>query len=685
MATLPALRVAMYLLVYDGVAALYLSGLLGHLGALVVAALVTASWWHQLVRDRILATPRGSQAVLILAALASVIDLLYLADSVLNGLLRLLLFLVLYRLFMRRGLRDVRDVGFLSFFMLVVAAPVTFSMGFLGVFLAFLVLGTWMLMLYHVLAESARSAEGGGPAIAEAGLGWNLFGLSLGASSAIFGITAVLFFIIPRVDQATSPFRAHGGRTVSGFSERVELGAFGEIELDPAVIMRVRLVGETGNAEGIPNLRWRGIAFDRFDGQTWSVGHPERAVVRRSAFGQFDLGPVRGGGPLLTQEIYLEPMGTEVLFGAPRMLRVGVRADALTVDDMGSVSVPATSTRIQYVVQSELETGPGRDEEPPTSLSAPALERYLQLPPLSPRIAELAREVTAGSRRSAEAARRLNRFLSSGFKYTTVLARQTALDPLEEFLFVRRSGNCEYFAAALAVMLRTVGIPARVVNGFQRGEWNPYGRYFMVRLRDAHSWVEAYLGGGWVTLDPSPRVGGELLTEPPTVALYLDALRVRWYRYVINWSLQDQVVAALRIQRATSTWRPRAFLRRQLVHPSWTTLGGLALALILTGVALWLRGHPPGPGIARRVPRFYDRALRTCARRGFRPDPGETAREFCRRVAAAAPASAMPLGCLTTAYERVRFGAGVLPVEAAAELDRCLADLPRTLSAPSPP
>ena len=75
---------------------------------------------------------------------------------------------------------------------------------------------------------------------------------------------------------------------------------------------------------------------------------------------------------------------------------------------------------------------------------------------------------------------------------------------------MRRSGNCEYFAAALAVMLRSLGIPARVVGGFQRGEWNPYGRYFMVRLQDAHSWVEAYIdGAGWVTLDPSPRADAE--------------------------------------------------------------------------------------------------------------------------------------------------------------------------------
>src|SRR5438034_11603980 len=89
-------------------------------------------------------------------------------------------------------------------------------------------------------------------------------------------------------------------------------------------------------------------------------------------------------------------------------------------------------------------------------------------------------------------------------------------------------------------MLRSLDIPARVVNGFQRGEWNPYGRYFIVRLLDAHSWVEAYVDGAWATFDPSPRGSIEPGGPPAAVALYLDALRVRWYRYVVGWSLQDR-------------------------------------------------------------------------------------------------------------------------------------------------
>src|SRR5207247_9830750 len=109
-------------------------------------------------------------------------------------------------------------------------------------------------------------------------------------------------------------------------------------------------------------------------------------------------------------------------------------------------------------------------------------------------------------------------------------------------------------APATRVLLRTLDIPARVVNGFQRGEWNPYGRYFMVRLSDAHSWVEVFVeGAGWVTLDASPRGGAEVIGPPGSASLYLDALRMRWYRYVIHCRLHDPLMAALRVRHAAST------------------------------------------------------------------------------------------------------------------------------------
>jgi hypothetical protein len=220
-------------------------------------------------------------------------------------------------------------------------------------------------------------------------------------------------------------------------------------------------------------------------------------------------------------------------------------------------------------------------------------------------------------------------------------------------------------------MLRALGIPARVVNGFQRGEWNPYGEYFMVRLRDAHSWVEVFVeGAGWVSLDPSPRGAAEAPRMAARATLWLDALRLSWYRYVVSWSLQDQLTAAEGVRRATWSWSAGA-----LRAPDWRSLPRLALAAAMVGVALvvlrrWRAGDTRA---AAAMPRFYARALRALARRGLTPGAGETAREFAGRAEPVAAAAAFAR--LTGAYERVRFGGVALTGAESAEMEACVAVL----------
>src|SRR5215469_6944544 len=584
-----ALRLVTYPLVGVGVVALLLAGLLDPLGGVILALALIGSWAIDQVRDRMPVRPAFGWALVTTAAFAIGIDLLYLAQNLLDGMVHLLLFFILLRLFRRRSLKDLRDAGFLSFFMLVAASAVTFNVSFLFIFIAFLVLGTWMLILHHVVAESERARTG---AELMGGIGPRspLFGMSLIAAAGTFALAGLMFFVIPRVGQAALPFRAELGRRISGFSERVELGAYGEIESDQTVVMRVRFPDSIEEPQRLPNLRWRGLAFDRFDGRVWEAGPRQRVLLRREPSG--DLAPPHGSGPIVRQEIFLDPIGADAVFVAPRVLRLELGATAVAMDDMGSVVLPAVPTRLQYAADSELELTPPRGLRPggwPVEATPRSLGRFLQLPPVAPRIRDLAREVTEGSRSPYEAALRLTQYLSSErFTYTLVLKQQTSLDPLEEFLFVRRSGNCEYFAASLAVMLRSVGVPSRVVAGFQRGEWNPYGRYFMVRMKDAHSWVEAYFeGAGWVTLDPSPRAAlDEALAHPSVWTFYVDALRMRWYRYVVNWSLKDQVSVAASMHRGAVEWHggPRSWLESARRLPR----AAAAVAVAALVVAGWL-------------------------------------------------------------------------------------------------
>src|SRR6266545_5221799 len=683
MSALLALRLITYLLVCAGVAALALAGLLGPLGTAIVALALLGNWCIDQVRERMPVRPALGWALIVTAAMAIVLDLFYLAQSILDGMVHFLLFLILLRLFRRRSLKDLRDAGFLSFFMLVAASAVTFNVSFLFVFIAFLLLGTWMLILHHVVAESER-AKTGLTDLTGGGIGPRspLFRVSLAAAAGTFALAGLMFFSIPRVGQATLPFRAELGKRISGFTDRVELGAYGEIETDQTVVMRVHFPDSVTDPEKLPNLRWRGLAFDRFDGRIWEAGPRRRGFLRRDPSGVFRVTEARGTGPIVRQEIFLDPIGADAVFAAPQALRMEMRMGAVGLDDMGSISAPASSERLQYSVESELELTPPRglrDAAWPPVNQPPGAARYLQLPALPERIPALARAVTAGSRSPYEAALKVNHYLSTQFTYTLVLKQETELDPLEEFLFVRRSGNCEYFAAAMAVMLRSVGIPARVVGGFQRGQWNPYGAYFMVRMKDAHSWVEAFFdGAGWVTLDPSPRAAvEEALGGPSTWMLYVDAVRMRWYRYVVNWSLRDQVSVAVSMHRGALEWRGGLLGWRDWVAglPRGVVVAAIVAFLVVAWM-LWRHGpRAGGRATPATVPRFYVRALRLLARRGFRRAPTETAREFSRRVEEKAPAVAAALARLTAAYERCRFGAGALSSEEAAAVEASIAAL----------
>ncbi|MGH7263986.1 MAG: transglutaminaseTgpA domain-containing protein, partial [Candidatus Rokuibacteriota bacterium] len=588
------LRTVLYLLVVDGLAALYLGDFVGPAGLAGLVLALGASWVWQRYRPGAGLRPAVDRTLVSLAAAGFVVDILWLAETWVDAPPRLLLFLVVYKLFTLRTVRDSRTVGFLAFFMLAFASASAFGVGFLFVFVAFVLLSTWLLVLQQVEHEAAPAAGRVrvGPPVAPA----RLFALALGAWLAATAMTAALFFTIPRIGLAALPFRAKLGRVITGFSDRVELGSYGPIEIDDTVVMRVYVSEWTDHPERLPSLRWRGLALDQFDGRAWTVRREERETVWRTRNGDFALGVPQGTGRILVQEIFREPIGTDILFAAPRALRLRLRTGAIQVDSMGSLSAPAAASGLHYAVESELEGDQPPDarvRNAPVSLGDPGVARYLQLPPLAPRVRELAREVTAQSRDAYEAAIQLSAHLSRAYRYSLVRERRTSLDPVEEFLFVSRSGNCEYFAAALAVMLRSLGIPARVINGFQRGDWNPYGGYFMVRYRDAHSWVEAYVGGpGWMTLDPSPRgqVPPELASGP--IRLYLDAFRMWWYRYVINWTFRDQVQAAAALRREARAWRP---------GPGWSGEWRQVLALVAVAglgvflVRLWRRDGRPGP------------------------------------------------------------------------------------------
>lgn len=700
-------KLTLYLLVLDAFGALYLTSILSWPGLVTILLAIAGSWWADEIRARIPHYRQLWDALTGVFLAYGVLDLLFLAESFMAGVIHLLLFLLLYKLYNARSNRDLLDIFILTFLQLLAASTLTVSFGFLLVFCLYMILGPWGLILFHLKREAdvalpERSRE----LLARPGLLAPGFLVeSVGVAVASLALTLAIFFAIPRVGRTYLPLKAQFGTLTTGFTDRVDLGSYGTIQNDPTIVMRVSFPESPVSPDRLPDLRWRGVAFDSFDGQTWSLHDLARTPVRQTREGTFPVAPHRWGNPFLAYEIFLEPIGTEVIFGLPRVVTIQGRFGGLAVDagDGLNLAAPPTS-RLRYLAMSQPERL--REEQlrrpvSPGDYPREIREAYLQLPELSPRLRGLARELAAGAATPYEVVRRVEAYLTDNLRYSLDLRRDSGLDPLDDFLFSRKTGNCEYFAASMAILLRVAGVPARVVNGFQRGEWNEVGQYFAVRQRDAHSWVEVYFpGAGWVTFDPSPRAAFEAQAFGASGRLgkYFDALRMRWNRYVIDYSVGDQALLAMNLRRQSlafrrsmgQAWDAWSFQVWRNLRRLWRQYGaavGVVLALLTASLVLFRR--IPVSGIssawllrarARRTSvAFYERMIRLLARRGCRRPSTVTAREFAAALAGQ-PQLHMPVAELTGLYERVRFGGEPLtPAEAqrAAALLQALATAPR--------
>lgn len=562
--------------------------------------------------------------LLLLAVLAlTAFSIFVLQAPPLQELVHFLLGLQAVKLVAPKGNRDWLQLYLLSFFDLVAAAALSVELYFAGIFLSYVLAAPFALVVFQL----KRSLAAAGKEADDRLLGQPLARLVVEIDIVLVLLTLAFFLAFPRFGGGYFGY-SRGGGTVTGFSDRLALGEVAEIQKSNTVAMRVE-VDRPDILRG-RELYWRGLALDHFDGRRWQRSLSGLIPLRRVGESYTVDGSERRG-PLVRQKVFLEPVGSPALFSLNRPLVISGSFPNLFRDPLGNVRTaypfPFPSS---YEAVSYLET-----TFPEERLSGD----FLQLPPLDPRIAELAQRRAAGLSDDLQKARALERYLKATYHYTLEGLPSGERDPLAVFLFELRRGNCEYFASSLAVMLRQLGIPARVVNGYRGGEWNPYGEYFLIRQVNAHSWVEAYVSGrGWITLDPTPP--NLDLTRPrllsPVTDLF-DYLRMRWYRYVINFSHLDQY------QFFTALRRPDHWFRPRLPRISWPELrrsisrnGLAAAALIVIGLAVaWRlrrkmrRARPGEAGFDTLATERYRRFLRLVK---VRKKGAETADEFLERL-----------------------------------------------------
>ncbi len=632
--------------------------------------------------------------------------------------IHLMLVAMLVRLYSARTLRDYAFLGLLSFAMMLAAAVLTVDTTYLVFFVLFLMLA----ISTFIGLEMRRSAEGavvarvepGSPAAARLYRALRSTSAAMAVGALLLG--AALFFLIPR-------YRAGylGGYTlqpqlISGFDDDVTLGQIGEIKKNTEVVLRARI---TQGAPQAGLLRWRGIALASFDGRRWFNRPAAPRVIEPNAGGWYPLGPapdgLYGNAAELRYSILLEPLASEALFApyrvvalrgvfAPEPERVGrPRRSYILMDATESLSNPYQNfTRRLYEGISLLPAVDRRALEAagdnyPESIR----EAYLPLPALDPRVAALAEEITRNADNPFRKAEGIERYLRTRFGYTLEQLGPPPADPLAHFLFERRAGHCEYFATAMTVMLRTLGIPARYVNGFLAGEYNEIGGDFIVRASDAHSWVEVYFPEyGWISFDPTPPADPIARGWLGRLALYWDWFELRWQEWVINYDAAHQQTLVQELAEDTRAWLSalRQFWQQQrraavaavksgqaalARSPSAlpATLAALVLVLLfLRRRALldWLAGrwgwspYPSERSPARVATLRYRELLRLLERHGHRKSPAQTPREFAQQLP-------WPTAMrLTELYEAARYGAQPAALETMGTL---LAEFRRTLDA----
>lgn len=600
------------------------------------------------------------------------LDFYYISGSFLAATVHMVFFLAVLKLLTAKSGRDYASLKAIAGLELIAAALLSTGFSFL------FYLAVFVLFAISALASGeVRRVAKAQVVVSRSSLGAfprRLSTLSALLFAGILVMTAGLFVVLPRTAQAAFERFVPQRYRLSGFSNVVSLGEIGRIQQSSATVMHVR----SFQGEGFLRVKWRGSALAEFDGKRWfnAPGQDQTLRVEDQILRVRSATEGAGRGPNVIYQVHLEPIVSDTLFfaGTVETIRIGV--PFLRYSRGGGFHVPPRfgGRGLNYSAYGFLpnEWAEGRYT---ASLPPGAMRGLLSLPNLDPRIPDLAREMTIGGESQAEKARMLETRLRHDYGYTLELLSKPVDDPLSHFLFVRKKGHCEYFASSMAVMLRTLGIPSRVVTGFQSGVFNPMTGWQVVRASDAHSWVEAWIDGrGWTTFDPTPydttRSGAEVLTR---LALFTDTLSQYWQDWIMSYDMGHQAALFTRMQNAGRHFRmPDA----EAIWNSWKETAAQSwrfVALVIAVLVLSALGLIFGPALSKRWQRrvhtrklergeagksdatiLYQELLALLEQRGFQKPSWLTPVEFARVLRS--PQIAALVSEATEAYNELRFG-----------------------------
>ncbi|MBC7963620.1 MAG: DUF3488 domain-containing protein [Steroidobacteraceae bacterium] len=360
-----------------------------------------------------------------------------------------------------------------------------------------------------------------------------------------------LFPILPRTQMPLWNFLAAPTVRSSGFSDKVEPGAQASIGESRTLAFRAELIRQPPQ-----QLYWRGTVFNRLQGQRWI--RTEAVPSEQPLF----------GGQLVEQTIYPEPAASRVLIALDRPVSIALSRLKRSPDGVFEYQGSA-GKRLNYSARSESKG---------SVATSRAINRlfYLHLPgPLPPKMKQLADDIRRRGTNDRERLELLEAYFRNGGYRYSLRGLPTGERALEQFLFETKQGHCEFFASAFALLLRSAGVPCRLVGGYVGGEYNEMGGYYLVSEDMAHVWVEALIeGSGWIRIDPSSFAtnAGEVwgAGKPRSLLLRLrltlDYFNYQWNRSVIAYDFEQQFEFARRAGKRLQGIDPARSLRATLPY-----------------------------------------------------------------------------------------------------------------------
>ncbi len=640
---------------------------------------------------------------LLLAFAGFWIDLLLISQEVLPAGIHFLVLLLVNKLSNLDLRRDFLHLYAISLIALLASAALTTQIWYAPFFFIYLIIGVWTLLLYHLVQEQEEQVglpDHASPATTPVTpfprLTIRFFWTTNAMAAVAFGFTLLFFFSIPRVGVGFFQHDQGDSLRTTGFSEQVDLGVIGPVKQDPSIVMRVELPDRIGHEFKQEPLYLRGVAYNRYDGKAWSNSLPQRRMLTELPEGTFSY-RTPGTKPQvaarqLRQDILLEPLDTAVLFGAPLLTTVKGNFPSVQSDLTGSFHLPyPLHTRIQYTAYS-LSPNLNATEKNASALLYPdfILRHYLHTPDVNPQIVDLARQITQPATSVMQAVSLVHTHLLTSYRYSLDVPSLQSAHPLDDFLLTRKTGYCEHYATAMVVLLRTAGIPARLVTGFLATEWNEFGGYYTVRQRDAHAWVEVYFPqSGWITIDPTPPSPGAVgPTWWHAATSAMDSMRLKWDRLFVHYSAHDQFTVVQGIRESGEAVRVGlSETISALAAQAGAIIGGmvisltpsgiphravsllLAVSVLYAGIMLLRRYRSRTTTQSRFSPQqqtvimLYADMLRYCAQRGITKPASTTPQEFLHKIREGWSEAWPIVHSVTQLYARVRFGKAPLTSE----------------------